>query len=169
MKKVLLQNYQIQKLLPHRYPMQLVDQVIEFEKGKSITAVKAVGIGEPAFQGHFPGLPIFPGVLLTEAMGQACGLLVELSTQDWEEGKPINYDIDGATVGVFGGYKVKFFTPVVPGTIVYLHGELDWTMGTASCLKVKAYNGDTIFAKGSVTVAMADKKQLTPQTEAVTA
>lgn len=169
MKKVLLQNYQIQKLLPHRYPMQLVDQVIDYKKGKSITAVKAVGIGEPAFQGHFPGLPIFPGVLLTEAMGQACGLLVELSTQNWEAGQPVNYDIDSDSVGVFGGYKVKFFAPVVPGTIVYLHGELDWTMGTASCLKVKAYNGDTIFAKGSVTVAMADKKQLTPQIEATTA
>jgi 3-hydroxyacyl-[acyl-carrier-protein] dehydratase len=168
MEKVLLQNYQIQKLLPHRYPFQLVDQVIGYEKGVSITALKAVGIGEPAFQGHFPELPIFPGVLLTEAMGQACGLLVELSTQGWQEGQPINYDIDTATVGVFGGYKVKFFAPVMPGTLVYLHGELDWTMGTASCLKVKAYNGDTLFAKGTVTVAMAEKKQLTPQEESLT-
>ena len=168
MEKAIIQNYQIQKLLPHRYPFQLVDQVIEYEKGKSITAIKAVGIGEPAFQGHFPELPIFPGVLLTEAMGQACGLLVELSSQNWEVGHSIKYDIDAEQVGVFGGYKVKFFTPVVPGTLVYLHGELDWTMGTASSLKVKAYNGDTLFAKGTVTVAMANKKQLTPQVESAT-
>lgn len=165
MSQVILQNYQIQKLLPHRYPFQLVDQVLEFNKGKSITAIKAVGIGEPAFQGHFPGLPIFPGVLLTEAMGQACGLLVQLTNQNWEVGKQIKYEENPLEVGVFGGYKVKFFTPVVPGTLVYLHGELDWTMGSASSLKVKAYNGDTIFAKGTVTVAMAEKAQLTPQRE----
>ncbi|WP_108807989.1 3-hydroxyacyl-ACP dehydratase FabZ [Aquimarina spinulae] len=168
MKKAVLQNYQIQKLLPHRYPFQLVDQVIEYEKGKSIIAIKAVGIGEPAFQGHFPELPIFPGVLLTEAMGQTCGLLVQLSNQDWEEQQPINYKINSAKIGVFGEYKVKFFTPVVPGTLVYLHGELDWTMGSASCLKIKAYNGDILFAKGTVTVAMIDKKKLIPQTETLT-
>ena len=162
MEKALLQNYQIQKLLPHRYPFQLVDQIIGYEKGKSITGLKAIGIGEPAFQGHFPELPIFPGVLLTEAMGQVCGLLVQLSTQNWEIGKEIDYNIDKTTVGVFGGFKVKFFTPVVPGTLVYLHGELDWTMGSASCLNVKAYNKDTIFAKGSVTVAVANKDLLTP-------
>jgi|TARA_B110000037_G_scaffold8373_1_gene9014 3-hydroxyacyl-[acyl-carrier-protein] dehydratase len=164
MEKALIQNYQIQKLLPHRYPLQLVDQIVGYEKGKSIIGLKAVGIGEPAFQGHFPELPIFPGVLLTEAMGQACGLLVQLSSQDWEIGKEIDYDIDKLSIGVFGGFKVKFFTPVVPGTLVYLHGELDWTMGSASSLKVKAYNGDTVFAKGTVTVAMANKNLLTPTT-----
>ena len=74
----------------------------------------------------------------------------------------LDYNIDKTTVGVFGGFKVKFFTPVVPGTLVYLHGELDWTMGSASCLNVKAYNKDTIFAKGSVTVAVANKDLLTP-------
>ena len=75
-----------------------------------------------------------------------------------------DYDIDKLSIGVFGGFKVKFFTPVVPGTLVYLHGELDWTMGSASSLKVKAYNGDTVFAKGTVTVAMANKNLLTPTT-----
>ena len=161
----LLHNYQIQKLLPHRYPFQLVDQIVEFESGKSIIGVKSVGIGEPALQGHFPGFPIFPGVLLVEAMGQACALLLELTRQNWKSGQILEETSNSDAVGVLGGMKVKLVTPVLPGTKVYLSAKLDWSMGPASSLKVKAYNKDTVFASGSITVAMANKAILIPQTK----
>ena len=69
----------IQGLLPHRYPFLLVDRVIELEPGRSITAIKNVTVNEPYFQGHFPGHPVMPGVLIIEALAQASGLLVQLS------------------------------------------------------------------------------------------
>jgi 3-hydroxyacyl-[acyl-carrier-protein] dehydratase len=66
---------EILDLLPHRYPFLLVDRVLDFEKGKFLRAVKNVSFNEPFFQGHFPGKPIFPGVLILEAMAQATGIL----------------------------------------------------------------------------------------------
>jgi 3-hydroxyacyl-[acyl-carrier-protein] dehydratase len=69
----------IMKLLPHRYPFLLVDRVIEFAPGKTLTAIKNVTINEPFFPGHFPGHPVMPGVLILEALAQASGLLVMLS------------------------------------------------------------------------------------------
>ena len=78
----------IQKLLPHRYPFLLVDRVVEFEHGKRVLAYKNVTINEPFFQGHFPGHPVMPGVLVIEALAQAGGLLYQLSQADNEkEGK----------------------------------------------------------------------------------
>ena len=65
----------VMELLPHRYPFLLVDRVIEVEPGKRLSAIKNVSINEPFFQGHFPGQPIMPGVLILEAMAQATGLL----------------------------------------------------------------------------------------------
>ena len=65
----------IWKLLPHRYPFLLVDRVIEFEANKRIVAIKNVTINEPQFIGHFPGTPVFPGVMIVEAMAQASGIL----------------------------------------------------------------------------------------------
>ncbi len=62
-------------LLPHRYPFLLIDRVLDFTPGESLTAIKNVTINEPIFTGHFPGMPIFPGVLILEAMAQATGIL----------------------------------------------------------------------------------------------
>ncbi|MDN5924018.1 MAG: 3-hydroxyacyl-ACP dehydratase FabZ [Xanthomonadales bacterium] len=70
---------QIMSMLPHRYPFLLVDRVLSFEPDKSLRAIKNVSINEPFFQGHFPGNPVMPGVLIIEAMAQASGLLVQLS------------------------------------------------------------------------------------------
>jgi 3-hydroxyacyl-[acyl-carrier-protein] dehydratase len=75
----------IQSLLPHRYPFLLVDRVIELEPNKRIRAIKNVTINEPFFQGHFPGHPVMPGVLVVEAMAQVGGLLTQLSLEDAPE------------------------------------------------------------------------------------
>jgi 3-hydroxyacyl-[acyl-carrier-protein] dehydratase len=72
----------ILQLLPHRYPFLLVDRVIAFDAGKTLTAIKNVTINEPFFPGHFPGHPVMPGVLILEALAQASGLLVMLSAPE---------------------------------------------------------------------------------------
>ena len=96
----------IQSMLPHRYPFLLVDRVVEFEAHKRVLAYKNVSINEPYFNGHFPGHPVMPGVLVIEALAQAGGILTQLSHQSGTEGKLFYLvKIDGA----------KFSRMVVPG------------------------------------------------------
>jgi 3-hydroxyacyl-[acyl-carrier-protein] dehydratase len=99
---------QIQRLLPHRYPFLLVDRVIAIDPGKTITAIKNVSINEPFFQGHFPGHPVMPGVLIVEAMAQTAGLLTQITSQiEGNAGSPLFYlvKVDNA----------RFSAVVVPG------------------------------------------------------
>ena len=101
--------YDIQKimeLLPHRYPFIMIDRIIELVPGKKVVALKNVTINEPFFQGHFPGEPIMPGVLIIEAMGQAGGILAAESMDPEKKGSLIFF---------MGMDKVKFRKPVVPG------------------------------------------------------
>lgn len=97
---------EIMQLLPHRYPFLLVDRVLDFEEGKWLKAVKNVSVNEPCFTGHFPNMPIFPGVLILEAMAQATGVLAIKSYGKLNENELYYFaSIDGA----------KFKQPVVPG------------------------------------------------------
>jgi len=99
---------QIQQLLPHRYPFLLVDRVIEIVPDVSVVGIKNATINEPFFQGHFPGHPVMPGVLIVEAMAQAAGLLTQLSRRlKGDTGNPLFYlvKVDNA----------RFNAPVVPG------------------------------------------------------
>ncbi|MFC4764508.1 3-hydroxyacyl-ACP dehydratase FabZ [Dyella koreensis] len=83
---------QIQHLLPHRYPFLLVDRVIELDPDKRVVALKNVTINEPFFQGHFPGHPVMPGVLIVEAMAQTAGLLTQISSRlKGNTGSPLFY------------------------------------------------------------------------------
>ncbi|STE77142.1 (3R)-hydroxymyristoyl-ACP dehydratase [Escherichia coli] len=82
-----LQIEEILELLPHRFPFLLVDRVLDFEEGRFLRAVKNVSVNEPFFQGHFPGKPIFPGVLILEAMAQATGILAFKSVGKLEPGE----------------------------------------------------------------------------------
>jgi 3-hydroxyacyl-[acyl-carrier-protein] dehydratase len=108
--------HQILKQLPHRYPILLVDRVLEIEKGKSIRAIKNVTINEPFFTGHFPHRPVMPGVLMLEALAQAAALL--------------SFDALGAspddnTVYYFAGIDgARFKRPVEPGDQLILEVEL---------------------------------------------
>jgi 3-hydroxyacyl-[acyl-carrier-protein] dehydratase len=98
---------QIKEFLPHRYPFLLVDRVLECEPGKRLLAIKNVTYNEPCFLGHFPDLPIMPGVLIIEALAQTTGLLAGNSAPD-VLGK-------GRTYYLVGLDKVRFKRPVVPG------------------------------------------------------
>ena len=102
----------ILKCLPHRYPFLLVDRVLELELGVSIHALKNVTANEPQFQGHFPGRPIMPGVLIIEALAQAGGILAIRSTGEGSEKKlPLFRGID----------RAKFRRTVIPGDELHLH------------------------------------------------
>jgi 3-hydroxyacyl-[acyl-carrier-protein] dehydratase len=98
---------QIQNYLPHRYPFLLIDRVVSYERYKSITAIKNVTINEPFFQGHFPGRPIMPGVLIIEAMAQTAALL------GWISKPAVNKE--GNLYYLAGVDNVRFKRPVEPG------------------------------------------------------
>ena len=104
---------EIMEILPHRYPFLLIDRVAGLEPGKSIRAVKNVTVNEPFFQGHFPGHPVMPGVLLLEAMAQAGGILAFRSA-----------DVENKLVYFMGIDNAKFRRPVVPGDTLELTLEV---------------------------------------------
>jgi len=96
---------EIMKILPHRYPMLLVDRILEMESGKRIVGLKNVSANEEFFQGHFPGAPVMPGVLIVEAMAQCAAVLILSDMPNREE-----------KLFLFGGVdKARFRKPVVPG------------------------------------------------------
>ena len=104
----------IMEILPHRYPMLLVDRILEVEEGKRIVGIKNVTINEPFFQGHFPGHPVMPGVLIVEAMAQVGGMMLMDAVEDPKSKVVYFMSID----------KVKFRKPVVPGDQLRFELEL---------------------------------------------
>ncbi len=133
--------------LPHRYPMLLVDRVEQIIPDASIRAIKAVTINEPFFQGHFPGRPIMPGVLIVEALAQAAGILAIQSLGLAGSGKLVYFmAIDGA----------KFRTPVEPGCLLTL--DVEFVQKRASVCKFagRALLGDKLAAEASFTAMIAD-------------
>ncbi|TXS92087.1 3-hydroxyacyl-ACP dehydratase FabZ [Parahaliea maris] len=107
---------EIRKYLPHRYPFLLVDRVVELNLGESIVAYKNLSINEPFFDGHFPDLPVFPGVLLVEAMAQAAGVL-GFKSQD-------KTPADGSIYYFVGADNLRFKRPCVPGDRVMLRAKI---------------------------------------------
>lgn len=129
--------FDIQKilsLLPHRFPFLMVDRVLEFVSHEKIVALKNVTINEPFFQGHFPGTPIMPGVLIIEALAQAGGLLVCASAEKSPE-----------AVFFMGMDKVKFRRAVYPGDQLILQVKLGRTRGNVARMQGKAtVNGKVV-------------------------
>lgn len=106
----------VMRYLPHRYPFLLVDRVVELEPGKHIVAIKNVSINEPFFPGHFPGVPVMPGVLILEALAQAAGLL---------SFKTKNYAPEEIGIIYFAGIdNARFKKPVKPGDQLVLKAEI---------------------------------------------
>jgi len=107
---------EIKVYLPHRYPFLLVDRVLELIPGESIVALKNLSISEPVFEGHFPHLSVFPGVMLLEAMAQASGILGF---------KTVNKTpADGSIYYLAGADNVRFKKPCVPGDSIHLYSEI---------------------------------------------
>lgn len=143
---MIMDIHQILKLLPHRYPILLVDRVLEIEKGKSITALKNVTINEPFFNGHFPHRPVMPGVLMLEALAQAAALLAFVTLDVVPDDKTIYYfaGIDGA----------RFKRPVEPGDVLTLNVELDRMKAGIFKFKAQAMVGEEIAVQAELMCTM---------------
>lgn len=145
-----LNQVEIQKILPHRYPFLLLDRILELQLNEKVVGLKNVTVNEPFFQGHFPGNPIMPGVLIVEAMAQAGGVLAFLSNPQ-HIGKNLIYflAID----------KVKFRKPVVPGDQLILElialrrGAKVWKM------QGKAFVQEILVAEAELTASISSEKE----------
>ncbi|MEH6826808.1 3-hydroxyacyl-ACP dehydratase FabZ [Parasphingorhabdus sp.] len=143
-------NYDVTRVmavLPHRYPMLLVDRVEELVKNESIRAIKAVTMNEGFFQGHFPGRPIMPGVMIVEALAQAAGVLAMESFDMVGSGKLVYFmAIDGA----------KFRQPVEPGCLLSLNVKFEQKRARVCKFSGRAMIGDKLAAEANFTAMIAD-------------
>jgi 3-hydroxyacyl-[acyl-carrier-protein] dehydratase len=137
---------EIVRILPHRYPFLLVDRILSLELGKRIVGMKNITINEPFFQGHFPGRPIMPGVLIIEALAQVGGILALLSFPEY---------LGNPSIFLMGLDKVRFRKPVVPGDQLILEleslrsGKKFWKMhGKAMVDRVLVTEGELMAALG---------------------
>ncbi|MGB7401801.1 MAG: 3-hydroxyacyl-ACP dehydratase FabZ [Arcobacter sp.] len=142
---------QIQEILPHRYPFLLVDRITSMEEGKSIIGFKNISISEPAFMGHFPGHPIYPGVLILEGMAQAGGILAlksnDLSYEEMKSKVIYFMSIDGA----------KFRTPVKPGDKLEYKIEVKKLRGNLIVLAGQAFVDEKLVAEAELKAMVVDK------------
>ncbi|WP_069650401.1 3-hydroxyacyl-ACP dehydratase FabZ [Caloranaerobacter ferrireducens] len=144
----MLTNVDIQKIIPHRYPFLLVDKIIEIEEGKKAVGIKNVTINEPFFQGHFPGNPIMPGVLIVEAMAQV-GAVAVLSLEENKEKLAVFTGID----------KVRFKKQVKPGDTLRMEVELISMRRGIGKAEAVAYVGDEVACKGTLMFGLVDNEK----------
>jgi len=143
---------EIQKILPHRYPFLLLDRVVSLEAGKSIEGYKNVSISEPVFQGHFPGHPIYPGVMIIEGMAQAGGVLAFKSMSEKDQA-----DIENKVVYFMSIDKAKFRHPVKPGDRLVYKLEVIKNRGAIWFLDAKAYVDEKLVAEAELKAMIVDK------------
>ncbi len=145
---------EIMEMLPHRYPFLLVDRIVEFEPEKRIVGIKNVTINEPFFQGHFPGHPVMPGVLIVEALGQAGGIL---ALKAMGGGKRIAY---------FAGIdNVKFRRMVVPGDQLRLEVTVQARKGPVWKMHGEASVDGVLAARGDMTASIPGRAEAPPEKE----
>ena len=137
---------EIMKVLPHRYPMLLVDRIVERDDQR-IVGIKNVTANEPFFQGHFPGQPIMPGVLIVEAMAQTGGLLTMGRIENPEEKVVLFLGID----------KARFRRPVVPGDQLRMEVEIVQFRGTTCRMKGKATVDGELAAEAEMMATVIDR------------
>ena len=142
----IISTKKLMDMLPHRYPMLLVDFLEKVDVNKSAIGVKNVSIGEPFFEGHFPGNPIMPGVLIVEAMAQTAGALVVES---------LNLHGSGSLVYFMSIEKAKFRKLVLPGDILKLHVEVVKARTQVWKFKGQARVKDELVAESEFTAMMA--------------
>ncbi len=140
---------EIQSIIPHRYPMLLIDRIIEIEPLKRIVAIKNVTINEQVFQGHFPGAPVFPGVLIIEAMAQAGAVLLFREVPDR----------DSKLLYFTGIEEARFRKPVIPGDQLRIEiTVIRYKMGFAK-LRAEAFVDGQLVAEAVISSALAPKPQ----------
>lgn len=138
----------IMELIPHRYPFLLIDRVKDIRKGESAVGIKNVTINEQLFQGHFPGHPIFPGVLIVEAMAQTAASLVVTTLGPDAENKLVYFmTIDEA----------RFRKPVVPGDQLHIHVQVERSRGPVWKFTGQAKVDGNLHAEASFSAMIMDK------------
>jgi len=138
----------IMKHLPHRYPFLLVDRVLEHEVHKKIVAIKNVTMNEPFFQGHFPGHPVMPGVLVVEAMAQVGGILAFESVSDASRKLVYFMGID----------KARFRKPVIPGDQLKFVLEVTKERRNIWAFKAEAFVDDALVAEADIMATLVDEE-----------
>lgn len=144
----MLDSKEIQAIIPHRYPFLLVDRIIELEEGKRAVGIKNVSANEPFFQGHFPGYPVMPGVLIMEALAQV-GAVVLLKMPEYA----------GRLAFYAGLDEVKFKQQVTPGDQLRLEVELLKMKHGIGVAEGKAYVGEKLAAQGIMKFAIGPKQE----------
>ncbi|MDA8235332.1 MAG: 3-hydroxyacyl-ACP dehydratase FabZ [Clostridia bacterium] len=134
---------EIQKILPHRYPFLLVDRILEVEPGKKVVGLKNVSANEPFFQGHFPGYPVMPGVLIIEALAQV-GAVALLSLDEYK----------GKIAFLAGIDKARFRQQVVPGDQLVMEVEMLKLRGAVGKAQAVAKVGDKVAAEAEIMFAI---------------
>lgn len=140
---------EIQEIIPHRYPFLLVDRLVELEVGTRGVGYKNVTINEPFFEGHYPGMPIMPGVLMIEAMAQV-GALVLLSDPKFRDSKPL----------IVGIEKARFRRRVVPGDRLDLTAEVVWFRRGIGAMKGRATVDGEVAAEAELQFKVLTKEEM---------
>src|SRR5689334_2214285 len=153
--KTTLDIIDIFHILPHRFPFLLIDRVIEIQRKHRIVAIKNVTINEPFFAGHFPNLPIMPGVLIVEAIAQAGGALLLTEVEDR----------DGKLIMFTGIERARFRRPVMPGDQLRIEVEVKAWRGTAVRMEGKVFVGEKRVAEATVTCQLVDRARTRPRSE----
>jgi len=129
---------EILRLIPHRYPLLLVDRAEDYRPHRSIVGIKCVTMNEPYFLGHFPGNPVMPGVLIVEAMGQTGAVLMS---------KSLNANVEGKTIFFMSVDNCRFRAPVRPGDVIRMPVEVTRHRGDVFKFSGKAYVNDKLAAE----------------------
>lgn len=145
--ETLIDITQIQAILPHRYPFLLVDRIIDYEPNKRVVGIKNVTLNEPFFQGHFPGAPVMPGVLIVEAMAQTAGVLMLMNLPDRESKLVFFTGIDNA----------KFRRPVVPGDQLRLELTVLRLRPRYIRLRGEAYVDGQLVAEAEISSSLVER------------
>lgn len=144
---------EIARLLPHRYPFLLVDRVVELELNKKLVGYKNVTANEEFFNGHFPGLPVMPGVLVLEALAQACAILAFKST---------GYDPKDYVIYLMGIDGARFRKPVVPGDTLTLTAEVVKARSAVWKQRGVATVGGQVVAEGEFLATIVKRMESAP-------
>ena len=133
--------------IPHRYPFLLVDRAEEYKPHQSIVGIKCVTVNEPFFQGHFPGYPVMPGVLIVEAMAQTGAVLMS---------KSLDVDTEGKTIFFVSLDNCRFRTPVRPGDVIRMHVEVLRARGDLFKFQGRALVGDKVAAEAEFAAMLVE-------------